>query len=210
MKKEWENTEEKGKKVGKFYYWGPLLFKTKLEKGDLEALKKLATETKLKKIDARKKLVGVIQKEFTVDLTKYTKIIQPYLEAYREVFLTWYGEKPLEVKPLDVWLNLMKKGECNPPHGHTKCDLSSNLYLEVPAELKKENEKFKGKGSGPGSITFMVSGPQSFYNNDYSFLPEVGDLYIFPWNLLHFVGSFNSKGIRSSIAANYKIINAKK
>jgi len=80
-------------KEARFYYWGPLLFKTKLDKGDVEALKKLCNEAQLKKIDARKDLVGVIKEELNINKKKYAAITKPYLDAYSVSYKNWYGEK---------------------------------------------------------------------------------------------------------------------
>ena len=63
----------------------------------------------------------------------------------------------------------MKKGEFNPPHIHPDCDFSSVLYLNIPPGLEKEREQFIGKGYGPGSIIFTLTGAQRFHNNEYSF-----------------------------------------
>jgi len=38
-----------------------------------------------------------------------------------------------------------------------------------------------------------------------TFTPEVGDFFIFPSGLAHFVNSFKSKGERISVAVNFNI-----
>jgi len=192
-------------KEGRFYYWGPLLFKITLRNEEIQALKKLCDEAQLKKIDASKNLVGVIKEELTINKKKYAAILKPYFDAYLVSYKNWYGEKIKKIETNGVWVNFMKKGEFNPPHAHTNCDFSSVLYLNMPPGLKKEAQQFKGKGGGPGAINFLISGPQAFYNHYYTFQPKVGDFYIFPWNLTHFVGPFQSSGTRTSIAANFKI-----
>ena len=192
-----------------FYYWGPLLFRTKLHDKQIKALIKLSEEAKLKKIDHRKKLVGVIKKELNIDIPKYTDIVRPALNLFKVVYKNWY---PVNHSPniknlstLSAWVNFMKKGEFNPPHSHNKCDFSSVLYLNIPPGLEKERKQFLGTGPGPGSIVFTIGGPQKFYNNLYSFVPEVGDFFIFPYSLIHFVGPFQCSGTRTSIAANFKL-----
>ena len=67
----------------------------------------------------------------------------------------YYGIPPYkEVWLSNLWINFMKKGEFNPPHGHDG-SFSFVLYLQVPKELEEENKKFKGQGTGPGIISFM-------------------------------------------------------
>ena len=51
-----------------------------------------------------------------------------------------------------LWINFMKKGEFNPLHDHTG-DISFVIYTSVPNEILINNN-FKGKGSGPGCISF--------------------------------------------------------
>lgn len=193
------------KEKGVFHFWGPLLFRIKVSAKDVDALKHLSSQARLNQLDYRKNLAGVIAEELEVDQRKYTNIVQPYLDAYLIAHKTWYSTDVKKIKTDTVWVNYMVKGEHNPPHTHTDCDLSSVLYLEMPPDLKKEHKKFKGNGPGPGAIDFFIGGPQPFYNNLYSFYPDVGDFFIFPWSLIHYVGSFTCRGTRVSIAANFNI-----
>tara|TARA_R100001244_G_scaffold62324_1_gene52041 strand:- start:17 stop:607 length:591 start_codon:yes stop_codon:yes gene_type:complete len=192
-------------KEARFYYWGPLLLKIILRNEEIQALKKLCNEAQLKKIDHRKHLVGVIKEELTIDKKKYAAIVEPYLDSYLVSYENWYGRKIKKIETGSVWVNFMKKGEFNPPHIHPNYDLSSVLYLDIPPGLKKEAQQFKGKPGGPGAVNFFIAGPQAFHNNFHTFQPEVGDFFIFPWTLTHFVGPFQSSGTRTSIAANFKI-----
>ena len=99
----------------------------------------------------------------------------------------------------------MKAGEANPPHIHHNCHLSSVLVLDVPDKVKEEQKAWKGTGDGPAALNFFVGNPQNFHVNTFGFKPEVGDFFIFPWNLTHSVSSFNSKATRITIAANFKV-----
>ena len=105
----------------------------------------------------------------------------------------------------------MVKNEFNPPHAH-EADLSFVLYTQVPKDLIEENKKFicidlpKGKigGAGPGGIEFISSGQGLCA---HSFFPEVGDLFIFPADLLHWVYPFReSEGERISVSGNLNVI----
>ena len=178
------------KERGIFYYWGPLLFRVKLATKDVQALKKLGAEAKLKKIHVGKTLAGVIKKEFQINIKKYNEIIQPYFKVYFEAYKKWYDN---EIKKLD------------PPHIHSRCHLSSVLYLDIPPGLKEEQKKFKGNGIGPGGIDFFIAGPQPFSNTSYTLTPDAGDFFIFPWSLTHYVRPFTCAETRVSIAANFKI-----
>jgi len=190
---------------GRFYYWGPLLFRVTLSPEDIQALKNVCNEARLEKKDHNKKLVGIIKEELLINSEKYTEIVKPYLEKYQMAYQNYHGKKFKHMQTESVWVNYMKKGEFNPPHNHTRCNLSSVLYLEIPPGLKKENEEFIGQGFGPGSIHFIIAGPQPLYNNAYGFRPKVGDFFIFPWCLTHTVAPFKCKGTRISVAANFTV-----
>ena len=47
----------------------------------------------------------------------------------------------------------MKAGDFNPLHTHGG-DYSFVLFLDVPKQLKKEQEAFKGTSSKPGALMF--------------------------------------------------------
>ena len=194
---------------GLFYYWGPLLFKITLSTKDIQALKNVCNEARLKKKDqdfsATHKQVLSMLEFHRVDAEKYTNIIKPYLGSYQAAYRSFYGKGFKHIHTEFVWVNYMKKGDYNPPHEHTNCNLSSVLYLEIPPGIEKENQEFVGQGCGPGAIHFILGGPQPLYNNSYIFKPKVGDFFIFPWCLTHTVAPFKCKGTRISVAANFTI-----
>ena len=190
----------------KFYYSGPLLYHTQLEKTDLEEIKKICIKDKTK--DYRKDLAGHLENEYKIDTEKFNKIIKNYLIEYNEAFNHWYNKKIKSFKTLAVWVNFMKHGEYNPPHVHSNCDLTCVLYLDVPLELQKENKKYVGtiRNGGPGSINFIYqlgNDPLNISNNTH--FPNTADFYIFPATLLHSVFPFKSKIERISVSANFKI-----
>jgi len=182
------------------YHWGPLLFKIKIRSSDVEALKKIGNEGKE---DWSENLAGIIKDERSIDSAAYTNIIKPYLKAYKEAYKTWYGLDLAAIETTAAWINFMKKGESNPPHIHHNCHLSSVIFLDIPEPIKEEQKAWKGTGEGPAGLTFFMGNPQNFHTNSFAFRPEVGDFFIFPWNLTHSVASFNSDVTRISIAANF-------
>jgi hypothetical protein len=190
----------------KFYYSGPLLYHTELNKIDLENIKKICIKDKTK--DNRKNLTGHLENEYKIDIEKFNKTIKNYLTEYNEVFNHWYNKKIKKFETLSVWVNFMKHGEYNPAHTHSECDLTCVLYLDIPSKLKEENKKYLGtiKGGGPGSINFthyLGNDPLKISNN--TFFPNTADFFIFPATLLHSVAPFKSKIERISVSANFKI-----
>jgi len=186
-----------------FFYWGPLLFRIKLSKEDLKKCAKLCSK---ESSFVNTTLAGVIQHEHYVNPSKYSKIIELYLESFRDSFKQWYG-KPLvkELTMVTAWVNFMKAGEFNPPHVHTQCDFSSVLFIQIPEKLVEEHKKFPGSSGGPGNIAFMYGESQSYSITQKDILPEVGDLFLFPATLTHFVAPFRSQGERISMSANFRL-----
>ena len=100
----------------------------------------------------------------------------------------------------------MTKYESNPIHGHSY-DLSFVLYTEIPPGLKKEAEDTVSNNTKPGVINFVNKLELHRYElNVQSFIPEVGDMFIFPGTLNHFVNSFQSEGGRVSVSGNVKVV----
>ena len=182
------------------HHWGPLLFKIKMLPQDLKSLKKLCSKSNE---NWGKNLAGIIKDEFKIDSAKYIKIITPYLKAYQQAYLTWYGLNLKKVEVTAAWVNYMKAGEGNPPHIHHNCHLSSVIILDIPKKLKKEQQDWYGSGEGPGALSFFMATPQNFHTNSFAFTGEVGDFFIFPWNLTHSVSTFRSPGTRTTVAANF-------
>jgi len=186
-----------------FSYWGPLLFKIKLNSKDLKECAKLCSK---KSSEINDTLAGVIKHQHYVSSQKFYDIIDPYLVSFRHGYRQWYGQ-PLtkQINILTTWVNFMVAGEFNPPHTHTRCDFSSVLFLQIPEKLKEEHKKFEGTGGGPGAISFTYGEAQPHSLNYRSFPAEEGDLFIFPATLTHFVAPFMSQGERISMSANFKL-----
>ena len=65
-----------------------------------------------------------------------------------------------------------------------------------------ENNNFKGKGSGPGCISFFHGENHDAYKSEYHFLPKKGYMFIFPAYLRHYVPPFKSDVTRVSVSGN--------
>jgi len=192
-----------------FYYTGPLLFKSILMKEDLKALLSLCEKDEKEKWN--KKLAGLIKNEYKIkDQKKLAQILDPYLLLYKKAYKHFYDEPCKNIGIENAWVNYMKPNESNPIHTHTFCDLSSVFYLKIPKNLKKERDSFETSGAKPGDINFLTN-PQisdKHFINMKTFSPEVGEFFIFPAGLPHFVNSFHSKGERISMAINFSVNNS--
>jgi uncharacterized protein (TIGR02466 family) len=188
-----------------FYHWGPFLYSTKLNKNELNKLKKLCHKKPEK--DHRKELAGLLRHEYELDVNPIFNILKPYFFSYVKAF-TEYSQMPLgdKIELKSCWVNYMTKFESNPIHTHDE-DLSFVIFTEIPKNLNKEIEETLSQ-SKPGSLTFLISlTKDKKFINGHSFIPEIGDFFIFPAKLHHYVNHFKSKGERISISGNLSITN---
>ena len=182
-----------------FFHWGPFLYKTSLNHKKIDQIKKLCTK---KSKDYRKNLAGLIKHEHVVNVKKLFPIIYPYLDSYAQAYIKYSGKflgNKIELKT--SWVNYMTNVESNPLHSHDD-DLSFVIFTQVPKKLKEECSNTVSN-SKPGSINFVHTLGNKKYNlEQHGFLPEVGDFFIFPANLSHYVNNFKSEGERISISGN--------
>ena len=188
----------------KIFNWGPCVVKCKIKP---EYGKLLLDEAKNNKIDFRDKLAGQIDLETSYSDEARNKMV-PFLSQYFGVYdqaFQAFTQKKYDKRPEYVlsalWINYQKANEFNPPHDHDG-KLSFVIYLKIPEELKKENEKYIGKSCGPGGIQFIYgNGPRDCISY-MSYFPEELDMFIFPAWLKHWVSPFKSDCERISVSGN--------
>jgi hypothetical protein len=201
----------------KKYIFGPQVIKLNIT----DELVKELLEFGLKQTKPYNKLLaGKIENEFGFSKEaqyKFVDKIKPYIDLYMEEL---QKDKNNNIKLNyifdDIWINIQKTKEYNPPHNHSG-HLSYVIYLKIDKEIY--NEKNNTTASPPGSITFQFGFPNKTLplNNDivetlnelispiYTFnhLPLVGEMFIFPAYLTHQVEAFNTPDAeRISIAGN--------
>ena len=186
-----------------FFHWGPFLYKTKLIPEEIKKIKAFCKKDKKK--DYRPRLAGLIKHEHQIDCKKLFPIIFPYLDSYSQAYIN-YAAKAMgtKIELVSSWVNYMTKFESNPLHTHDD-DLSFVIYTGVPKNLKKEVENTKSN-TQPGAINFIHSLESNKYViNQHTFVPEVGDFFIFPATMNHCVNHFQSEGERVSVSGNIKV-----
>jgi len=190
--------------------WGPYVMKTQMPD---YIIKKLLKEGKKQLGSYNHRLAGHLNSQFLypkhIQQWFYDEI-QPILVAYREGHCKFHGLKELniELQADDLWVNYMKPGDFNPKHTHGG-DYSFVLFLDVPKQLKKEQDDFEGTSSKPGSLQFEYSQqarPQ-WATTGVSIEPQTGEFYMFPALLQHWVSPFKSKITRISVSGNMTIVN---
>jgi len=183
-----------------FFHWGPFLYKTTLNKKEIKEIRNLCSKNNK---DVRDTLAGLIDHEYEVDTKKIFPIIAPYIQSYMQAYSEHYNRLlPPKIKLTSCWVNYMTKYESNPIHHHDGGDLSFVMFTGVPKKLKEEYNKTKSRSS-PGTINFVYKLEKENFNINYhSFFPTVGDFFIFPADLNHYVNNFRSSGERISLSGN--------
>lgn len=206
--------EDNNKVELRTFLFGPVLSHTTLNKSFIKELKSRGDNADL---DFRDKLAGHIEKEneYSQDdrdwfINETADIFKTYVNKLTKHSLTEVAGRPsiTGVNLHSLWINYMKKNEFNPIHDHAG-DISFVIYLQVPSELKKENESFVGVGSGPGCICFYYGEKSLNYRSQYHFIPNEGDMFLFPASLRHMVSPFRSDVTRISVSGNLSFDHGK-
>ena len=203
-------TEDTRKIEYRYLHWGPFVCNYTLLPEEIKAFKEIESGE-----DFRESLAGHLKNEKSLDKNKVFKLLVPYLNSYLTAYQEFRGI-PLAngYKLTSAWINRQKKNEFNPPHIHDE-DLSFVAYTKIPEELEKECKEAVHNSPGPGCISFDFNIPGgSFHNlflNTHAHLPSVGDMFIFPAQLPHWVYPFKTtEGERVSISGNIKLHDGQK
>ena len=151
------------------------------------------------------RLAGHLEKEVKLDSSKCKKHFDEMFHIYDHALSNWI-QKKVGIRYIlsDLWCNFQKANEFNPPHDHGGA-LSFVIYLQVPKEIKEECLKHQEikTSAGPGSISFMCGDTsKKFSLTQNSLFPEVGDCFVFPAFLEHWVYPFKSDVTRISVSGN--------
>jgi hypothetical protein len=183
-------------------HWGPCIVKTKVDPNTLDLL---LSEGKSSREDASPELAGVLKNQFHYrDKAKFQKFMEGTFSLYNAAMQQWKqsNEKTPSTYFLEkLWINYQGPNEFNPPHSHGGA-LSFVIFLDVPMRLRVENQDYKGLSAGPGGITFIYGETEDRCITNHSIFPEVGDMYIFPAWVKHWVYPFKSNCVRISVSGN--------
>ena len=190
--------------------WGPYVMKTKVPD---YIIKKLKTEGKKAKTSYNHALAGHLDNQFLyspkIQQWFYNEI-HPIIQAYRNGHCKYHGieELNVELQADDLWVNYMQPGDFNPLHTHG-ADYSFVLFLDVPKQLKKEQENYKGTSAKPGHLMFEYTqqARPRWATTGTTIRPQTGDMFMFPALLQHWVAPFKSKVTRISVSGNLRIMN---
>lgn len=143
----------------------------------------------LKEIDTSQEIPGLIEK---ADAT-----------FYNDTAFKW------NVKFHSAWGNDQKEGEYQVVHthsGNSSLGYSLILFLKVPdfgPEYTNTVRPLNGR-----TVLFNNGGGQSS-NKTFIIEPNIGDIYIFPYDMQHIVYPFIGDGVRRTISCNFDLIGIK-
>ena len=183
-------------------HWGPCIVKTQVDQATLDLL---LSEGEESKEDASPELAGVLKNQFHYrDKNKFQNFMEDTFNLYNAAMKQWKettNKTPSTFFLEKIWINYQGPNEFNPPHSHGGA-LSFVIFAKIPMELRVENQNYKGLSAGPGGITFLYGDTEDRCITNHSVFPEVGDMYIFPAWVKHWVYPFKSDCTRISISGN--------
>ena len=186
--------------------FGPKIGKSKIPSNIVKRINNeidqiVKNKNNLKKHDYSKKVVGQVYQE--IQLSK--KFVNKNLKIYINKSISDYLKKTLNKKSKYInikncWVVRQFKNEYNPVHFHDG-HISGVGYLKIPKKITYSKKKIKTNGT----IDF-INGSKSFMQNSvHNHVPKIGDLILFPNNLMHTAYPFLVDGERRSFSFNIKI-----
>ena len=182
-----------GPKLGKIKIPSKIIFQL-----NNEVNKVIKSKSKIKKSDYSKKVVGQVYQEIQIS----KNFINKYLKKFITKQVSNYLKKSINIKPKkfiikNLWVVRQFKNEYNPVHFHDGF-ISAVGYLMVPKNLTESKKKINTNGT----IDF-INGTKTYLNNSiFNHKPKIGDMIIFPNNLMHTAYPFNVDGERRSFSFN--------
>lgn len=162
-------------------------------------------------IDASKQLSAKIKKEYRIvnwlpDVDKKNIFIKCIQEVMKKV--TQYNSFVAHSVVVDnAWINDQVEGEYQVVHKHSGKSLigfASIGYLKVP-DFGEEYNNTSQPHNGRAMLLGNCQG--QFTKKNIMLQPEVGDFYIFPYDLEHLVYPFRGDGMRRSLSVNYDVFH---
>ena len=187
--------------------FGPVIGKTRISNNFIKKINnEFDLKIKNKNSDYSSKLASQIRNEIKLNSNFIKKNLAKEIIIDAKKFLKNEKIRNIkEIRILNLWVVRQFKGEYNPVHYH-EGDLSGVGYLKLPKNMTTNKEVKNKKIRTNGTIDF-INGQKNFLSKSiYNVNPKIGDMYIFPNNLMHTAYPFNIEGERRSFSFNLKII----
>lgn len=163
-------------------------------------------------IDATDSLSAKIRKEYRIiqwldKVDTDREIIKAIQHTYDN---TWYDRSfSHSISINDAWINDQVENEYQTLHKHSgasEVGFASVMFLRVP-DFGKEYTETAIPHNGRLSLVGNCGG--LFSVKHHLVEPEVGDFYIFPYDLEHLVYPFRGKDTRRSLSINFDLLQRK-
>jgi uncharacterized protein (TIGR02466 family) len=110
----------------------------------------------------------------------------------------------------NCWININPKNTWNEKHSHPGSILSGVVYIDVPDDMNDYEGAFVIQRSRDHTDYGLNEHLDSMEDLKYTydqigFVPKIGNLFIFPSNLLHMVKAHNSDKDRISLSFNTQL-----
>ena len=185
-------------------YLGQVILHFDVSEGLVEEINDIYKDKFSKLESYNSNLAGKIVKEHRVDGV-FPESIKRYFEDRFNDYL-----KAVKIMrfshPTSAWINEMVEHEYNPIHlhmGKTEIGLTSVLCLKKPddygVEIARKDDPVYDTN---GRLELIGNGGGMFGYNQHKVDLEVGDLYVFPYDIKHCVYPFTGNGIRRTLSYN--------
>ena len=158
----------------------------------------LKDENKIEELYHGKNLAGEIKYEIKLTKDFLNKHLYELLKNYVFNFVKSTTKK--ELKTFDIiscWAVCQFESDYNPVHWHNG-HISGVMYTKMPKDFGSSYKK----DNWNGNIAFLQGATQFTSTGAFRAKPEIGDLYLFPSNMMHTVYPFFSNEERRSISFN--------
>ena len=186
--------------------FGPKIGKSKIPSNIVKKINNeidqiIKNKNNLKKHDYSKKVVGQVYQEIQLSKNFINKNLKMYInKSISDYLKKTLNKKTKYINIKNCWVVRQFKNEYNPIHFHDG-DISGVGYLKIPKKITYSKKKIKTNGT----IDF-INGSKSFMQNSvHNHVPKIGDLILFPNNLMHTAYPFLVDGERRSFSFNIKI-----
>ena len=196
-------------------YLGQLVIRYKVPLDIFNAINEIYEKNFQQLKKANKLLVGKIKSEHSLfnnsldqtDIKNHSMLPPTILQFFMDKFKHYLDTASigvLDMKLNSIWVNEMKEHEYNPVHihkGDSYSGLSSVMVLKLPSTFGEEYSCERVPQNGKLQILGAANG--QFAKIDYQPPLELGDFYVFPYDMRHVVYPFNgTKETRRTLAAN--------
>jgi len=165
--------------------------------------------------NANKQLAGKIPDEVSLfyagptnkKMHAHSYVSEDIMKWFYSIFdhyLKWNKTQEYRMDINSIWVNEMKAGDYNPVHihqGKIYTGLSSVMILKLPKDMGPELARPDEPLNGQLQIMGNVAG--QFVTSDYSPKMNIGDFYVFPYDIRHVVYPMtNKKAKRRTLVCN--------